>query len=171
VARLVRLIDRLTGLVGQGGAWLVVPLFGVMTWEVVARFCFNLPTFWAYELAYMMTGAHFVLGIALVLRRGQHIRIDFLHAGFPPRLKAALDAVVYVCFLLPVVSWMTWRLVEVALRAYLEGEVSGESAWNPVIWPLRTVLAVGFALFGLQIFAETCKCVGVLLFPRREPES
>ncbi len=55
---------------------------------MVARFLFDLPTFWAYELAYMMTGAHFVLGIALVMRSGQHIRVDFLQAALPLRLRA-----------------------------------------------------------------------------------
>jgi TRAP-type mannitol/chloroaromatic compound transport system permease small subunit len=50
-----------------------------------------LPTFWAYELAYMMTGAHFALGVAYVMREGQHIRIDFIHARFSPRTKAAID--------------------------------------------------------------------------------
>ncbi len=161
--RIVHLIDRLTGVVGNLGAWIVVPLFSVMLYEVGARFLFDLPTFWAYELAYMMTGAHFVLGIALVLRSGQHIRVDFLHAALPPRLRAAIDLMVYVAFLLPVVWWMTWRLGVVAVEAFVGGEVSGESGWNPVIWPLRSVVALGFALFGLQILAEIVKTARIVL--------
>ena len=157
--RLVHLVDRLTGIVGHLGAWLVVPLFTIMTWEVVARFFFDQPTFWAYELAYMLTGAHFVLGIALVLRQRQHIRIDFLYARLPERLQAGIDAAVYLGFMLPVVWWLTWKLWAVAIEAYLEGEVSGESAWNPVVWPLRTVIALGFALFGLQLVAETWRAL------------
>lgn len=163
MTRLVRLIDRLSGVFGHLGSWLVLPLFCVMTWEVVARSFFNAPTFWAYELAYMITGAHFVLGIALVLRQRQHIRIDFLYARFPPRLQAGLDAVVYVCFLGPVVWWIAWKLAEVAWSAFVGHEVSGESAWNPVVWPLRTVVAVGFFLFALQIMAEAWKALGTAL--------
>jgi len=162
VARIVRLIDRLTGFVGNLGAWLVVPLFSVMLYEVGARFLFDLPTFWAYELAYMITGAHFVLGIALVLRSGQHIRVDFLHASLPRRFRSAIDLALYVAFLLPVVWWMTWRLTVVAVEAFVVGEVSGESGWNPVIWPLRSVVALGFALFGLQILAEIAKCARIV---------
>jgi TRAP-type mannitol/chloroaromatic compound transport system permease small subunit len=162
VGHIVRLIDRLTGIVGNLGAWIVVPLFSVMLYEVGARFLFDLPTFWAYELAYMMTGAHFVLGIALVLRSGQHIRVDFLHAALPPRARAAIDLVVYLAFLLPVVWWMTWRLGVVAVEAFVGGEVSGESGWNPVIWPLRAVVALGFALFGLQILAEIAKTARIV---------
>ena len=49
---------------------------------------------------------------------------------------------------------MTWRLGEVALEAYRIGEVSGESVWNPVVWPVRAIVTFGFGLFCLQVFAE-----------------
>jgi TRAP-type mannitol/chloroaromatic compound transport system permease small subunit len=57
---------------------------------------------------------------------------------------------------------MSWRLAVVALQAFLAGEVSGESNWNPVIWPLRGVVAIGFALFALQILAEIAKSARVV---------
>lgn len=154
---LSRIIDRMTSFVGGIGAALVVPLFLIMGYEVFMRFLFNLPTFWAYELAYMITGAHFVLGIACVTKRRQHVRIDFLYTHFPPRLQAFIDFAIYFFFLLPVSVWITWRLGAVALEAFQVGETSGESAWNPVIWPIRAIAAFGFALFCLQILAEAIK--------------
>ncbi len=147
----------MTGCFGGIGAWLVIPLFLIMGYEVFARFVLDLPTFWAYEFAYMITGSHFVLGIAYVTKMRAHIRVDFLYASFPLRVQAAIDSIVYALFLLPVASWMTWRLGIVALDAYRVGEVSGESAWNPVVWPLRTIAAFGFLLFTLQIAAEAVR--------------
>ena len=82
LSRLVSLIDRLSGATGLVGASLVLPIAAVMFYEVVLRFFFDLPTFWAYELTYMMTGSHFALGIAYVMREEQHIRIDFSTTGF-----------------------------------------------------------------------------------------
>jgi TRAP-type mannitol/chloroaromatic compound transport system permease small subunit len=41
-------------------------------------------------------------------------------------------------------------------------EVSGESAWNPVIWPFRVVWAVGYATLCLQAIAETLRSARVL---------
>lgn len=153
----LRLIERTTGCVAGIGAWLVIPLFLIMGYEVFMRFVFTLPTFWAYELAYMITGAHFVLGIAYVTKNRRHIRIDFIYSRFPPRVQAGIDCAVYVFFILPVAAWITWRLGAVALEAYRVGEVSGESAWNPVIWPLRTVAAIGFLMFTLQVAAEAVR--------------
>ena len=155
--KLVRSIDGLTNVIGGIGASVVIPLFLIMGYEVFARVLFDLPTFWAYELAYMITGAHFVLGIAYVTKARLHVRVDFLYSRFPARVQAAIDCFIYALFLLPVSAWISWRLGVVAYEAYVIGEVSGESVWNPVVWPLRSVAAFGYALFTLQILAEAVK--------------
>ena len=53
--RLALLIDRISIVAGSTAAMLVLPLGLIMTYEALARFTFNLPTFWAYELSYMLT--------------------------------------------------------------------------------------------------------------------
>ncbi|MGI9479800.1 MAG: TRAP transporter small permease subunit [Hyphomicrobiaceae bacterium] len=161
VNRVVGWIDRLTDGVSVIGAWLVVPLFVVMGYEVFARFILGWPTFWSWELSYMITGSHFVLGIAYVTKTRQHVRVDFIYAQLSPRVQAAIDGAVYALFILPVTAWMTWRLGEVALEAYRIGEVSGESVWNPVVWPVRAIVTFGFGLFCLQVFAETVRTLRI----------
>ena len=155
--RLGSIIDRLSGITGFLGACLVVPIALVMFYEVVLRFFFDLPTFWAYELTYMMAGAHFALGITYVTREGLHVRIDFLYERFPPRLKAGIDFCVSGIVVLPTVSWMAYLLVTKAIEALLIGELSGESEWNPYVWPVYTAIAIGFVAFSLQLAAEAVR--------------
>jgi len=159
VNRLVRLIDRLTYRSAMVSATMVILLFLIMGYEVVSRSFFDLPTFWAYELAYMVTGLHFIFGIAYVTKQHQHVRVDFIYAILPPRARAAIDCIVYVFFLLPVTGWISWRLIQVAIEAFDVGETSGESAWNPIIWPLRIFVAIGFSFFTLQVLAEAIRSV------------
>ena len=156
---LLRLIDGLTYRSAMVSASMVVVLLLIMGYEVIARSFFDLPTFWAYELAYMVTGLHFIFGIAYVTKQHQHVRVDFIYAILPPRARAAIDGVVYVFFLLPVTCWITWRLGQVALEAFSVGETTGESAWNPIVWPLRIFVAIGYAFFTLQVLAETIRSV------------
>ena len=155
--RLISIIDRFSNNVGVSAATLVIPLGIIMTYEALARFTLNLPTFWAYELSYMITGAHFALGIAMVTRQGEHIRIDFLYARMSVRAKALLDFFILLCFMAPVVSWVALELIQYAWGACTGEERSGESGWNPVVWPVRVVIAFGFATFALQLIAETVK--------------
>jgi TRAP-type mannitol/chloroaromatic compound transport system permease small subunit len=169
--RLVRLIDELSDRAGQTSAFMVVLLFLIMGYEISARFIFDLPTFWAYELGYMVTGLHYVFGIAYVTKTKQHIRVDFLYAVLPPRAQAAIDFIILTFFLTPVACWTTWRLGEVALEAFIVGETSGESAWNPIIWPLRILVAIGFGFFALQVVAEVIRSFRTAIGRPLEPLS
>ena len=50
----------------------------------------------------------------------------------------------------------------------LPGERSGESIWNPVVWPARLSFFVGFILFALQILAEVLKSLRQLFHKEHE---
>ena len=60
--------ERYVRLFGQVGAWIVVVLIGAMVYEVIARYFFGAPTQWAFEVAYMLMGTSFMLGIAYCLQ-------------------------------------------------------------------------------------------------------
>lgn len=156
---LLRMIDRLSGNIGVLAAWIVLPLIFATVYEVLSRYLFNAPTVWAYEIGYMATGANFLLGAAFALREGSHIRIDVIYSHFSPRVKALIDVAGYLLLFLPLGIWLSFRLGEYALEAFQSGERTGESAWNPVIWPFRLVFFVGFAVLALQALAECIRAI------------
>jgi TRAP-type mannitol/chloroaromatic compound transport system permease small subunit len=156
---MVRIIERLSHFVGVIAAWLIVPLIFASVYEVIARYVFNAPTIWAYEIGYLMTGSGFLLGMAYALSRDAHIRIDVVSANMSARTKAIIDIVCYIGLLLPFLVWLTQVLWRRAMEAIASGEKSGQSAWNPVVWPFRTVFLVAFALLILQVIAEVIKAV------------
>jgi TRAP-type mannitol/chloroaromatic compound transport system permease small subunit len=158
---LVRLIESLTVAVGWLGALLIVPLVLATCWEVGARYAFGAPTIWAFELGYMLMGAHFLLGGALAMRAEAHVRVDLLYGRFTPRVRAAIDGVLYTVLLVCVVL-VSLRLHTYTMGAFVSGEGSGQSAWNPPVWPFRAVIALSFAVLTLQIVAEIMKCMQVV---------
>jgi TRAP-type mannitol/chloroaromatic compound transport system permease small subunit len=159
MSAIVRLIERISSFTGVIAAWLIVPLVFATVYEVVARYAFNAPTIWAYEIGYLMTGSSFLLGMAYALSRDAHIRIDVISTLFSLRTKAIIDLVCYIGLLIPFLVWLTHLLWTRALAAIASGEKSGQSAWNPPLWPFRTVFFVAFALLLLQVIAEVIKCV------------
>ncbi len=159
---LVRLIERLSGGFGLLGAIIVAPLILATVYEVFSRYLFNAPTIWAYEIAYMAMGTNFLLGAAVTLRDRGHIRIDLLYARWSPRTQALIDIVGYTCLFLPVAWWVSWGLWKYAYYAFLSGETSGDSAWNPIIWPFRLVFFAGFVSLALQAAAELIKAAYIL---------
>ena len=159
---LVRTIDRLNGISGLVVAWVVFPLILASCFEVFSRYVLNAPTIWAFELGYMAMGTHALIGAAYTLREGGHIRIDVLYSRFSEETKAVIDTAGYLLLFLPVVGWVSFGLWEYWVEAYVNGEHSGQSAWNPVIWPFRLIFFVGYFLLALQGLAELVKCIQFL---------
>lgn len=158
---LVRAIERASGAVGVFGACLIIPLVLATCYEVFARYLFDAPTIWAYEIGYMLTGSHFLLGMAYTLRSGEHIRIDIFSGRFSARTRALIDLVGYTV-VLPLTIWLTLYLFRYFWSGYAANEKTGQSAFNMPVWPFRVVFVVAFLLLTLQVLAEVIKSVRVL---------
>jgi TRAP-type mannitol/chloroaromatic compound transport system permease small subunit len=161
---LIRSIERAVGGVGVFAALLIVPLVLATCWEVFSRYVADAPTIWAYEVGYILTGSHFLLGLAYTLREGLHIRIDVFTGAMSPRTRALIDLAAYTV-MLPVLAWLAWMLGEYLAAGWARGERSGQSALNLPVWPFRLVFTVSFALFALQVLAEWLKSLDRVLLP------
>ncbi len=162
LSRSVRAIECLTEGVGFLAALVVIPLVLATCYEVFARYVFGSPTIWAFELGYTLMGVHFLLGGALTLKRQGHVRIDLIYGQLSRRKKAWIDLLLYLFVVLPALVLVTWQLSDYAAGAHASGETSGQSAWNPPIWPFRAVIAFSFLLLALQVLAECLKSWRVL---------
>lgn len=158
---LIRLIERLTGGVGVLACLAIVPLVLATCYEVFARYVMGAPTVWAYEVGYILTGSHFLLGMAYTLRADAHIRIDIFSGHFSPRTRALIDLAAFAV-VLPLMAWLSITLWQHLANGYLRNERSGQSAMNLPVWPFRTVFLIAFALLTLQLVAESIKRVRVL---------
>ncbi|WP_050525755.1 TRAP transporter small permease subunit [Pseudorhodobacter aquimaris] len=157
--------DGISLVLGYIAQAMVLILIGSMLYEVVARYAFGAPTEWAFDIAYMSTGVLFVLGAAQALREDAHVRIDFLAAKFPVRLRAGIDGVIYLFILCPVFAKLATIAGTRSWRAFVTAEVEHVSPWAPLMWPFYTALTVGLAALALQIAAEGIRA---LLGPRVE---
>ena len=154
----IRAIERVVAVVGIIAALLLVPLVLATCYEVVSRYSFGAPTIWAYEIGYILTGSHFLLGLAYTLRANEHIRIDVFSGKFSQRTRARLDLFAYLV-IVPLLLWLTWTLAHYTYTGFARNEHSGQSALNLPVWPFRVVFTLAFALFALQAIAELFKTV------------
>ncbi len=165
---LIRAIEFYTRLFGLAGAWIIVALIGAMVYEVIARYFLAAPTKWAFEVAYMLMGTSFMFGIAYCLQMRRHVRVDFVYNAVGPKARATIDLVGYAV-LVPMILWLCAGLWDYFHQAYKVNELSGESAWNPIIWPFKFTFVIGFVLLLMQIVAEALKRV-LVLAGREVPE-
>jgi TRAP-type mannitol/chloroaromatic compound transport system permease small subunit len=162
VDRLIAIIDRISTLAGWLAGFLIVPMTIAVSYEVTARYAFNAPTVWAYDLTYMLFGAQFMLAASYALLKGAHIRTDVFYEHWSAATKARIDTVAYVLFFFPGMLFVLYAGGAEAWKSWQIGERSDWTPWRPVIYPLKAVIPVTAALLLLQGFSEVVKCLRVI---------
>lgn len=172
LSRLTTGVDRLVRAVGFAAFIIYPALILTMLYEVLARYAFNAPTVWAFDITFMLHGALFMLTGGYALQRNAHVRIDVLSTRLPVPIQHAVNLLTYVLFFLPAVWIFADAAVRRAYSAYATGEVEIVSSWGPAVWPFFTALALGLVILWLQSFIETLRH-GIGIFtghPLKPPE-
>ena len=155
----IKILDGISIWSGKLVAWLIFPMVGGLVYEVIARYAFNAPTVWAYDMTYMLYGSFFMLGTAYALCCKGHIRTDFFYANWSVRRQGTVDALCYLLFFFPgmiVFLVVAWDFFAVAVA---RGERAVTSPWMPIIYPLKGAMFVAVALLVLQGVSEFLKSV------------
>ncbi len=156
----IRRIEWLSEMSGRVVSWICIVLIFVVTYDVAARYLFNAPTVWSYDLGYMIGGTLMVLGGGYTLLHGGHVRVDVLYARLSTKVQLIVDGIFTVLFFFPLMGVLLYYAVVYFLQACATGEVSNMGIWQPVMWPFRLMFPIGIGLFllqGIAWFSRTLK--------------
>jgi TRAP-type mannitol/chloroaromatic compound transport system permease small subunit len=153
----IRTIDRFTTLTGYLFVLFIIPLVLANVYEVFARYVLRSPTIWALDVTTMSYAALFMLGSALALLKGAHVRTDMLWDGFSDRTKGMIDSLAFIVFFLPTMAVLFYISIDDFLYAVSIDERSSSGAWTPIIWPLRGVIPLTAFMLALQGVSELMK--------------
>lgn len=154
LAQFLKVVDGISWIASRLAELSVIVLVVSMAYEVAARYVFDAPTIWAFDIAYMCNGALFLLGVSWTLKEDAHIRIDILRNRMPPRVAGVIQGVIYLLLLCPFFAVLAWIAVEHTHEAWVTSEVEMVSPWAPLMWPFYLVFVVGLSALALQLAAE-----------------
>ncbi|MDX6751671.1 TRAP transporter small permease [Geminicoccaceae bacterium 1502E] len=147
-------VDRFSILVARLTMWLFAIIVCAIFYEVIVRYLFNAPTYWANELSMFMGGVGYLFAGLFTMQRREHIAITPIYDLAPPRLRRVLDLVGLACVLVFCLG-ITVGGYKSASRALLSWERYG-TVWNPpipaVMKPLILVVAVLIAVQAINNF-------------------
>ncbi|MEM9998676.1 MAG: TRAP transporter small permease subunit [Bacteroidota bacterium] len=159
--RLAHGIDRLTAALGRGAFALlaVMTLLGAL--NAVLRYAgrplgLSLSSNALFDAQWMAFGLVFLLGAAWTLQQDRHVRVDVLLSRLSPRVRAWIDLLGALVFLLPfcgLMLWATWPMVE---NAWATREGALDPGGLPR-WPIKVLIPLGFVLLTLQGVSEAIK--------------
>jgi len=152
-------IDRISAWSGKAVAWGVVLLTLIVCYDVVARYIFNAPTQWGFDVAYILFGTGFMIAGAYTLSRNGHVRADLMYRSLQPRTQAVMDLILYFLFFLPGVAALAYAGVDFTKVSWAMKEVSSVTSASTPIYPFKLVIPIAGVLLLLQSAAEIARCI------------
>lgn len=135
----------------------------ITTYEVIARFGFNAPTKWTFDVSNYLLLLSIWLSVAYVTLIDAHIKVTILTERLPVRARAILDAIMLVLGLIYGVA-LSWVTGSETYRAFV-GNWLPESALKFPLYPLYAVICIGSVLFSIAIIERIYHNIRVAKHP------
>ncbi|MDR1309737.1 MAG: TRAP transporter small permease subunit [Deltaproteobacteria bacterium] len=148
-------IEKISTFFGYIGAPLPFLAALIIFYEIAMRQLFDSPTRWVSETTAMLCGICYLLGGALTMKNDGHVRVDILYSRFSKRVRAILDCLTF-CFIalyLGVMLRVIWPYMVQSIKL----DEHSYTAWNPMVWPMKILLFLGFVLVLLQAISRLIK--------------
>ncbi|WP_072391550.1 TRAP transporter small permease subunit [Hyphomicrobium sp. CS1BSMeth3] len=155
VRAVVRLIDRLNGLVGYVAAISLLGLIALVCYEVFLRYVMKAPTTWGNEMISFIFAAYVMLGGGYTLLHRDHVSMDIIYSRFSMRGRAIID--VGTAFFMLLFCWVLFEQTFIMAKEALETGQRASSDWSPPLFPVMVSLPIGAGLLLLQAIARIAR--------------
>lgn len=158
---LAGIIDRISERLGRLAVWLVLIACLLSAANAVSRYALDASSNAWLELQWYLFAAIVLLGAPHVLKVNGHVRVDILYGRASSRIRALIDLLGLLFFLLPITGYVAWMAWPFFLESFLNHEMSS-NAGGLLRWPVKLLLPAGFALLVMQGISEAIKRVAYL---------
>ena len=175
-----RIVDAVNRRIGRVMMWGLFAMMAILLWSSVSK-TFFLPSLWTLEMAQFAMVTYYILGGPYSIQLGSNVRMDLFYHTWRLRKKAWCDActVLFLIFYLSILFHGGLGSLAYSLGywgdepvSFFTGLMTGSeevgrierssTAWRPVIWPIKTVMVLGFFLMLLQAISELFKDIARL---------
>jgi TRAP-type mannitol/chloroaromatic compound transport system permease small subunit len=149
----VQFIETFNIWLGRQVAWLYLGAMGVTFYEVLARYLFNAPTTWAFEITIFLCAAGYLLSGPSVTARDQHIAITSIVELVGPRVRwwMRLAALVIGLFAISGMAYAAWFS---GIHAFRIWERTGSAFNAPTPAIIKPIIAIAAILVVLQLLVQ-----------------
>lgn len=165
LARLGDGLARIAIAAGRIGSWACVPLVAFIIVDVISRRFFGTGSTMLQELEWHFHALLFLLCLGYAYIRNAHVRIDLVREHLTERSRNVLELAGCLLVLLPFCAIMIWYGVDIAWRAWLQGEGSPNPGGLPHWWIIKSAVPLGLLLLLLAGIAIAIRKYLVLFAP------
>lgn len=144
------IVDHISHVTGLGISLLYIVAAVLTLYEVFARYLFNAPTYWAFEVVMVLVAATWMLSSGFITLKKRHIGITVFHMMVKPGTRWWLDTFAYIVGIVALFLLMS----DATIRSYVSIERierTGSAFNSPMPFMLKGLLTVGGLLYLAQL--------------------
>ena len=149
--------------VGKLGAWLSLPLIAIIMFDIISRKFFVLGSTKLQEMEWHLHAALFLLALGYAYLKNSHVRIEVIREGFSTKLKAILEVIGVVLFILPYTGLIIWFGIDFVSRSFGMNEVSSALTGLSHRWIIKSFVPMGMAFLWLAGISVLLRNVSYLM--------
>ena len=149
--------------VGKLGAWLSLPLIAIIMFDIISRKFFVLGSTKLQEMEWHLHAALFLLALGYAYLKNSHVRIEVIREGFSTKLKAILEVIGVVLFILPYTGLIIWFGIDFVSRSFGMNEVSSASTGLSHRWIIKSFVPMGMAFLWLAGISVLLRNISYLM--------
>ena len=135
--------------IGKLGAWLSLPLIAIIMFDIISRKFFVLGSTKLQEMEWHLHTALFLLALGYAYLKNSHVRIEVIRESFSTKLKAILEVIGVLIFILPYTGLIVWFGIDFVSRSYGMNEVSAALTGLSHRWIMKSFVPMGMAFLWL----------------------
>jgi TRAP-type mannitol/chloroaromatic compound transport system permease small subunit len=147
---IIRFVDSVNEKLGIFASWITTLMVLVVCYDVVTRYFLKRSSVAVQELEWHLFAVVFLIGAAYTLKHDRHVRVDVLYMKFKPKIKAWVNLLGSLIFLIPVCLIGIWSSMNFVVSSFLIGEGSPDPGGLPARCVLKAVIPLSFFLLLLQ---------------------
>lgn len=155
----VRTVDAINHRIGRVMMYGIFVMMGILLWSSISK-TFFLPSLWTLEVAQFAMVTYYILGGPYSIQLGSNVRMDLFYGNWSVRKKAWFDSFT-VLLLIFYLGVLVYGAIDSTSYSMQYGE-RNPTAWRPYLWPIKTIMTVGFFLMLLQAISELCKDIATI---------
>ncbi len=156
-------VDTIIHYTGYAVSWLTTMLVIVVCYDVFSRYFLKKSVVAFHELQWHIFSVIFLIGAAYTWKDDKHVRIDYLYARFPLKVKAWINMLGSVVFLVPFSIFIIVTSYDFVRNSFVIGETSPDPGGLPARYIIKGFIPIGFFLLLLQSTSTIVHSLAVIM--------
>lgn len=155
-------VSRVNAAIGRAVAWLTLAMVAITAGVVALRYGLGRGSIALQESVTYLHCMVFMLGAAMTLHQGGHVRVDILYRDWSARRRALVDLLGSLLLLAPFAVFTLWTSWDYVARSWAIRESSMEAGGIPAVYLLKSLIPIMAAMLLAQGLADALRNALVL---------